>query len=77
MYKLSRSRIFIILAICVLGLFFAAVTGISFGGGERIDLPIGPCVVAFNILALLVCILISKVRGRRKKSKVHAENAAA
>ena len=61
----------------VLGLFFAAVTGISFGGGERIDLPIGPCVVAFNILALLVCILISKVRGRRKKSKVHAENAAA
>ena len=61
----------------VLGLFFAAVTGISFGGGERIDLPIGPCVVAFNILALLVCILISKVRGRRKNSKVHAENAAA
>ena len=52
----------------VFGLVFATVVQFRFGHVST-ALPIGPCVVCFNVLALLVCTLIRKLKeianGRR------------
>lgn len=53
-------------AVCfLLGLLFAATVRFRLPHQPLSDLPIGPCVVAFNVLALLICILIEKGRSRR------------
>ena len=59
-------------ALCFfLGLFFATVMKFQFSFNHFRDaqIPVGPCVVFFNILALLVCILVSRIsKSAHKKA---------
>lgn len=55
----------------LLGLFFATVMKLqfSFNHFRDVSIPIGPCVVAFNIIALIVCIIIEKIRTAKKQKQ--------
>ena len=55
----------------LLGLFFATVMKLqfSFNHFRDVSIPIGPCVVAFNIIALIVCIVIEKIRTAKKQKQ--------
>ena len=55
----------------LLGLFFATVMKFQFSFNHFRDaqIPVGPCVVFINILALLVCILIAKIKKTRATKK--------
>lgn len=55
----------------VVGLFFATVMKFQFRFNAFRDaqIPVGPCVVAVNILAMIVCVIISRVRVRKAKKR--------
>lgn len=59
-------------AVCFLvGLFFATVVKFQFrsGGFADVQIPVGPSVVCVNVVALIVCILVRKVKTARAKKK--------
>ena len=59
-------------ALCfLLGLFFSTVMKFQFRFNHFADsqIPMGPCVVFMNILALLVCIIIAGLRKKKAKKR--------
>ena len=60
----------IISAICfVLGLLVAATVELRLGGGSYVSFPVGPCVVALNVLTFLSTLIIKKIKEMRKAKK--------
>lgn len=60
----------LISALCfTLGLLFAATVELRFGAGEPVSFPVGPCVVAFNVLTFLMTLVIKKIKEMRKAKK--------
>jgi zinc transport system permease protein len=60
----------LISALCfTLGLLFAATVELRFGAGEPVSFPVGPCVVAFNVLSFLVTLIFKKIKEMRKAKK--------
>ena len=56
----------------MLGYLFSAVVAVDTFGHSKVSLPLGPCVVCFNVLTLLACMAIKAVCDRIKGKKALA-----
>jgi zinc transport system permease protein len=61
------------LANFIIGYLFSATVAINAFGHEMVSLPLGPCVVCFNVLTLLLCMgykaIGDRIRGKRAFAK--------
>ena len=63
----------VVAVVCfLLGLLVAAVLQLGFDDGRRASLPIGPCVVCFNILAFVITVIFKKIADTVKAKRAIA-----